>query len=507
MSGKESPHKVWFIAFLMLLFVTGCGDPDLNTETAGLTPPTVISVTPANGAPAVCSLAVITATFSEAMNPATINTTTFTVNPGVTGIITHDVSNTIFTFTPSSPLAVSTSYTATINTRARNLFGVGLAHSYVWSFTTAPNPCNPPPVVVSVTPVNGATGVCSLAAVTATFSQAMNPATINSTTFTVTPGVTGTITHDVSNTIFVFTPSSPLAVNTVYTATLTTGVQDAFGNELASNLVWSFRTASNGCNPPPTVISVTPANGATGVCSLAVITATFSEAMNASSINTTTFTVSPGVTGTITHDVTDTIFTFTPSSPLAINTLYTATLTTGVRDLFGNGLAGDFIWSFRTAANGCNPPPTVISETPANGSAGVCSNAVMMATFSEAMNISSINATTFTVSPGVTGIITHDVSSTIFTFTPSSPLAVNTVYTAAVTTGVQDIFGNALATDFVWSFRTAANGCNPPPTVVSVNPPNGAIGSVFPHRHHRHLQRGDERGHRSTARLLRWHPA
>jgi hypothetical protein len=119
----------------------------------------------------------------------------------------------------------------------------------------------------------------------------------------VTPGVSGIITHDVSNTIFTLTPSSPLAVNTVYTATIATGAQDTFGNALATDFVWSFKTAANGCNPPPTVVSVTPANGETGVCSLAVITATFSEAMNASTINTTTFAVTPGVTGTITHDV------------------------------------------------------------------------------------------------------------------------------------------------------------------------------------------------------------
>jgi hypothetical protein len=161
-------------------------------------------------------------------------------------------------------------------------------------------------------------------------SEAMNPATINTTTFTLT-GVSGIITHDVTNTIFIFTPSSPLAVNTVYTATLTTGVRDTFGNGLASYFIWSFSTASNGCDPPPNVVSVTPAIGATGVCSLAVIIATFSEAMNPSSINTTTFTVAPGVTGTITHDVSNTIFTFAPSSPLAVNTVYAATVTTGPR--------------------------------------------------------------------------------------------------------------------------------------------------------------------------------
>src|SRR6476660_5240940 len=107
----------------------------------------------------------------------------------------------------------------------------------------------------------------------------MNLATVNATTFTVTPSVAGTVTHDVTDTIFTFTPSSSLAVNTVYTAALTTGVQDTFGNALATDFVWSFRTAANGCNSPPTVVSVNPLNGTTEVCSLAVITATFSEAM------------------------------------------------------------------------------------------------------------------------------------------------------------------------------------------------------------------------------------
>jgi len=438
-------------------------------------PPTVVSVTPPNVSTGVCSNSVVTATFSEAMNVASITTGTFTVT-GVSGTITHDASNTVFTFTPSSPLAVSAVYTATITTGVRDLFGNNLASNFVWSFTTAANGCNPLPTVLSVSPPNGSVGVCSNSVVTATFSEAMNVASINAATFTVSPGVTGTITHDASNTVFTFTPSSPLAISTVYTATITTAVRDLFGSNLASNFVWSFTTAANGCNPPPTVLSTSPPNASVGVCSNSVGTATFSEAMNVASINAATFTVSPGVTGTITHDASNTVFTFTPSSPLALSTVYTATLTTGVSDLFGNTLATNFVWSFTTAANGCNPPPIVLSVSPPNGSVGVCSNSVVTATFSEAMNVASINSSTFTVAPGVSGTITHDPSNMVFTFTPSGPLAIGAVYTATLTTGVSDLFGNTLATNFVWSFTTAANGCNPPPIVLSVSPPNGSVG-------------------------------
>jgi Ice-binding-like/Bacterial Ig-like domain len=475
---KENTQKIWFTALLALIFVTGCGDPDRGTGIPGLTPPTVISVAPPNGANGACPNTIVTATFSEAMNPATINTTSFTVTPGVTGAITHDASNTIFTFTPSSSLALSTVYTATITTGARDMFGNVLASDFVWTFTTGANPCQAPAPPISVIPPSGSAGVCPNIVVAAIFPQAMDPATINTTTFTVTPGVTGTVTHDASNTIFTFTPSSTLALSTVYTATITTGASDLFGNALASDFVWTFTTAATSCvaPPPPTVISVAPPGGAAGVCPNTVITAMFSEAMEPATINDTTFTVAPGVTGTVTLDGTGRIAAFIPSSTLAIGTVYTATITTGAQDLFGNALASAFVWTFTTAANGCNPAPLVVSVAPPNGSASVCSNAVVTAAFSEAMNVATINAATFTVTPGVTGTVTHDASNTIFTFTPSTSLAIGTAYTATITTGTRDLFGNVLASNFVWTFTTAANGCNPAPLVVSVAPPIGAVG-------------------------------
>src|SRR5580765_5952795 len=67
----------------------------------------------------------------------------------------------------------------------------------------------------------------------------------------------------------------------------------------------------------PTVSATNPLNGTTGV---AVITATFSEAMNASTITTATFVVSgPGavpVAGTVSYNPSTYMATFTPSSPL-----------------------------------------------------------------------------------------------------------------------------------------------------------------------------------------------
>ena len=227
-----------------------------------------------------------------------------------------------------------------------------------------------PPTVISVAPPNVTTGVCPNTLVTATFSEAMNPATINATTFTVADPsavpVAGQVTYDAPSNTAIFTLSSTLALNTVYTATITTGAIDLFGHALASNFVWTFTTGNAACQSgPPTVISVAPPSGSNGICPNTVVVATFSEAMNPSTINTTTFTLTGSggsVTGLVTYDAPSRAATFAPSSSLALSTLYTATITTGAQNLFGNSLASNFVWTFTTAAASCQASAVPLGE-------------------------------------------------------------------------------------------------------------------------------------------------
>jgi Tol biopolymer transport system component len=209
-----------------------------------------------------------------------------------------------------------------------------------------------PPTVASTSPTDSATDVAVDAGITATLSEAMQASTINTTTFTMDNGVTGTVSYDANSTTATFTPTSDLNYDTTYTATITTGAEDLAGNGLQANYSWSFITGPAPDIIPPTVNDTNPVDSATNAAVGAVITATFSEAVQASTINTTTFTMDNGVTGTVSYDVNSTTATFTPTSDLNYDTTYTATITTGAEDLAGNGLQANHSWSFTTQSEG-----------------------------------------------------------------------------------------------------------------------------------------------------------
>jgi len=136
----------------------------LDTTPTDTTPPTIISVSPSGGATGVPVTTKISATFSEAMNTASVEAA-FSITPSIAGTFIW-VGNTM-TFTPITNLAHSTTYTVTISATATDMAGNGLdgnkngiaegspADDYIWSFTTLPLSeatisFNPPKSIVSV---------------------------------------------------------------------------------------------------------------------------------------------------------------------------------------------------------------------------------------------------------------------------------------------------------------------------------------------------------------------
>ena len=134
--------------------------------------------------------------------------------------------------------------------------GNHLLSDYTWSFTTgtvdtvAPMVVSTIPAAVTVNqtdpdnPFGTSTNVPINDAITAYFSEGMDPSTINTNTFTLMQGTTpvaGTVTFDGYETA-VFTPWADLMPNTQYTATITTGAACLGGNTLPQNFVWEFTT-------------------------------------------------------------------------------------------------------------------------------------------------------------------------------------------------------------------------------------------------------------------------
>jgi hypothetical protein len=280
-----------------------------------------------------------------------------------------------------------------------------------------------------------------------------------------------------------------LAYNTVYTATISTGVQSLAGTPMTNAYGWTFSTVP-APTPRPTVIATVPLNLAVGVPVNRALIATFSEAMDPATINTTTFllTVTGGaaVNGVVTYVTAGSVATFVPNAPLTANTSYTATITTGATgatNLAGASLAQNYIWTFTTAAVPITAAPMVISTMPVTSPEDVAVplNQLVSATFSEAMSpasITTITPATFTLTgPGntpVAGLVTYAAIGNELVFLPSANLSPNTTYTATITTAAQDLAGNPLASNYVWTFMTGSALNTISPELVSTIPVNTA---------------------------------
>ncbi len=211
------------------------------------------------------------------------------------------------------------------------------------------------PTVVSTTPAASATNVAFNAAVSVTFSGAMDPASLTGATFTLTSGVApvavaGAVTS--LNSKATFQQAANLASDTLYTATVTTGARNTAGTALEARHTWTFRTAVAVVPPvAPVVSSTNPASGATLAPLNGSVSATFSKPMDPASISATSFTVTVGspavaVPGTVVYA--DSKAAFWPSSLLLASTVYTATITTAAMDTGALHLAANHAWTFTT---------------------------------------------------------------------------------------------------------------------------------------------------------------
>ena len=248
--------------------------------------------------------------------------------------------------------------------------GIGMAPTIAVGDSTRPT-------VIAVSPAPAAPAAATNTKLSATFSEDMAAGTITASSFTLRnttlgTAVAGSVSYSTASRTATFTPAAPgtLASNSAFTATITTAATDLAGNALAGNTavlpaagnhVWSFNTSASADLTAPTVTAVSPANAAIGVCLGSVVSATFSEPMDAGTVDTTTVLVTDAgaaVAGRVSYDAVRQTASFTPtaSAGFAPNTSFVVTIksgSAGVKDLAGNALAADQVSSFSTGTQAC----------------------------------------------------------------------------------------------------------------------------------------------------------
>jgi hypothetical protein len=333
------------LAIASVVGIAGCKKDDF--EKIDSICPVVLFTSPGTGETNVPLQQTVTATFNEKMDPASITDASFFLLDGARVAGTVSYTGQTASFDPTSNLTPNVTYVATVTTLAKDMMGNTLQTKYVWSFSTGSSLS---PVVISTDPASSGSNTVLNKRITASFNMPMNPLTISTATFRLAQGtaaVSGAISYTDSTASF--TPAAPLLPNASYTATITTGAQNPGGAALANDHVWAFTT---GAVMAPTVISTDPGAGATGVALSKVVNVTFSEPMDAGSLDTSSFTLTLGTTpvpGAVSYS--GTVASYTPTVNLYSETTYTATIRYAVKNLNGVSLANEYTWTFTTDAH------------------------------------------------------------------------------------------------------------------------------------------------------------
>ena len=241
---RSVTRRLGAFALAVFPFVVACGDKDPN-DPRDRSRPTLVTIDPANGSTNVERDLLVVARFSEALDPASVTTATFTVKtaagvtvPGIVEVDSADVG-----FLATATLAYSTDYVISITSGIRDRAG----NAAVPTSTTFRTEPNFPPQVVATNPPNGAVNVAVNSSITAFFNEDVQPSSVTTTTFRVAPTggtpIAGTITVD--HAIVTFTPSAPLQTGKTYNVRLTAGITDLDGATLGTDYTFSFATPPN----------------------------------------------------------------------------------------------------------------------------------------------------------------------------------------------------------------------------------------------------------------------
>jgi hypothetical protein len=455
-----------------------------------ITPPTVLRVSPDSGFGGVPLNAPYVVQFSKAMNPATFNTSNFsvrdtspnTVNQFPAGTIQVDSSNTIATFVPQAPWSAGHSFTVSLTSGLTDTAGNALS-GRSFSFTTAFTGDNTPPHLLQVSPSDQMSGVPTNAVIDLSFSKTVDTAkaAAGMQVFAGGQAVSGVVAFSNGDQRMTFTPTTALSTNTTYTVVVAATVTDVAGNALDNPRTFTFQTGPTTDTVRPGVVLVDPSSNASGVETNALVRVQFSERIDPVSVTNGTIQVivnntGIAIPGTVTASADGLSATFVSGGLLPSTSYRVQVNTNGVTDLAGNGING-LTSNFTTAQTADGDLPVgVVAVSPLNGATAVAVNAHISVVFSEAMSSVSMESNPVVVTQAggaaVAGTLSVSADHTTMTLVPNSALAPNSSYTVSVS-GVADVSGN-VAPAFSSSFNTGTATLGTRMTVLSISPSSGA---------------------------------
>ncbi|HEX4603250.1 MAG TPA: Ig-like domain-containing protein, partial [Candidatus Angelobacter sp.] len=431
-----------------------------------LTPPTVLHINPESNSTGVPINSAITALFSKQMDPGSLTSATFQVQDAqtglfVTGVVQVNPDGRSASVVPSSPLPAGHRFNVFLRSGITDSAG-NLLNPVTFFFTTSFVNDTVPPTLIAVNPPDQLTNVATNAQIMLQFSEPISSVSAQNGIQLLAGGqpVAGAVSLFNGNSTAIFAPTATLLPNTSYTISVAGSVADFAGNLLANPRSTTFVTGTASDFVRPSVVTVDPGNNAVGVGTNTVVRLQFSERVNALTASNATVQISVNNTGVqLAVGVTvsgDGQFA-NLSAALAPSTLYRISwVNNGITDLAGQGINGGS--SVFTTAQGVDTvAPLLAATSPANGTTGVAVNARVAVQFNKAMETVGIGQP-FVVAGGgttVTGSVSASGDRTTLVFTPSTLLAVNTVYTVTVN-GLQDVAGNAAA-GVTFSFTTGTS--------------------------------------------------
>lgn len=203
--------------------------------------------------------------------------------------------------------------------------------------------------VTSTAPADTEAGVERNGKVVAVFNKEVKSETVTESSFTLQgeseAAITGAVTYDADTTTASFTPGSDLTASTLYTATITTDVQDLAGDSLLENFAWTFTTGEQLDKTAPQVdtTATTPGDTDSGVLRNVKLNIVFNEAIDPVTVTEQSIVLTDDdavevVSGTLSF-INPTTVVFSPDADLAGTTNHTLALSDEITDLAGNSLA------------------------------------------------------------------------------------------------------------------------------------------------------------------------